>query len=84
MKKLRLAAKDMKIRQVAVAGGVSTNTGLRNAFHEYAKRYGWKIFIPKFSYTTDNAAMIAITGYFKYKDNDFCGIDAPAYSRVSV
>ena len=84
MKKLRLAAKDMKIRQVAVAGGVSANTGLRNAFYEYAKRYGWKVFIPKFSYTTDNAAMIAITGYFKYKDKDFCGIDAPAYSRVSV
>ena len=83
MKKLRLAAKDLKIKQVAVAGGVSANTGLRNAFHDYARRYGWKIFIPRFSYTTDNAAMIAITGYFKYLDKDFCPMSAPAYSRVS-
>ena len=84
MKKLRLAAKNLHIDRVAVAGGVSANNGLRNAFHDYSKRYGWKIFIPKFSYTTDNAAMIAITGYFKYKDQDFCPIGAPAYSRVSV
>ena len=84
MKKLRLAAKDLKIKQVAVAGGVSANTGLRNAFHDYARRYGWQIFIPRFSYTTDNAAMIAIAGYFKYLDRDFCPMSAPAYSRVST
>ena len=83
MKKLRLAAKDLKIKQVAVAGGVSANTGLRNAFHDYARRYCWKVFIPRFSYTTDNAAMIAIAGYFKYLDKDFCPMSAPAYSRVS-
>lgn len=81
MKKLRLAAKDLKIKQVAVAGGVSANNGLRNAFHDYAKRYGWKVFIPKFSYTTDNAAMIAITGYYKYMNKEFCPVSAPAYSR---
>lgn len=84
MKKLRQAAKDTGIRQVAVAGGVSANNGLRNAFREHADRNGWKIFIPKFSYTTDNAAMIAITGYFKYQDKDFCTIDMPAYSRVTL
>ena len=84
MKKLRLAAKDLNIKQVAVAGGVSANTGLRNAFQDYAKRYGWKIFIPKFSFTTDNAAMIAITGYFKYLDKDFCAMERPAFSRVTV
>ena len=84
MKKLRLAAKDLKIRQVAVAGGVSANTGLRNAFHDHAKRFGWNIFIPKFSFTTDNAAMIAITGYYKFQDQDFCSIDKPAYSRVTI
>lgn len=84
MKKLRQAAKDLKIKQVAVAGGVSANTGLRNAFMDHAKRYGWKIFIPKFSFTTDNAAMIAITGYFKYQDKDFCPMEMPAYSRVTV
>ena len=82
MKKLRLAVKDTGIKHVAVAGGVSANNGLRNAFHEYAKRYGWNIYIPKFSYTTDNAAMIAITGYYKYKDNDFCSIDKPAFARM--
>ena len=48
------------------------------------EKYGWDIFIPKFSYTTDNAAMIAITGYFKYLDRDFCSIDLPAYSRVTL
>jgi len=84
MKKLRLAAKDYKIRQVAVAGGVSANNGLRNAFHLYAQKYGWKIFIPKFSFTTDNAAMIAITGYYKYLEKEFCPIEAPAFSRVTV
>lgn len=82
MDKLRKAAKQYKINQVAVAGGVSANTGLRNAFHEHAQKYGWKVFIPKFGYTTDNAAMIAITGYFKYLNKDFCSIDLPAYSRV--
>jgi N6-L-threonylcarbamoyladenine synthase len=84
MDKLRKASKALKIKEVAVAGGVSANTGLRNAFHDHAKRFGWKIFIPKFSYTTDNAAMIAITGYYKFQDKDFCSIDKPAYSRVTI
>ena len=84
MDKLRKAAKQYKINEVAVAGGVSANNGLRNAFREHAEKYGWKIFIPKFSYTTDNAAMIAITGYFKYQDKDFCSIEQPAYSRVTL
>ena len=84
MNKLRRAAKDLKIKHVAVAGGVSANTGLREAFREHARRYGWTIYIPKFSYTTDNAAMIAITGYFKYLDKEFCPMDAPAYSRVEI
>jgi len=82
MKKLRKAVKDTGIKQVAVAGGVSANNGLRNAFRDHARRYKWKIFIPKFSYTTDNAAMIGITGYFKYLDKDFASIDLPAYARV--
>lgn len=83
MKKLRKAVKDTGINQVAVAGGVSANNGLRNAFKDHAKRYRWNIFIPKFSYTTDNAAMIGITGYFKYLDKDFASIDLPAYARVT-
>ena len=81
MKKLRQAVKLTGITHVAVAGGVSANNGLRNAFHDHARRFGWTIYIPKFSYTTDNAAMIAITGYFKYKDKDFCSIDLPAFAR---
>ena len=84
MDKLRKAAKEYKIKEVAVAGGVSANHGLRNAFRDHAEKYDWDIFIPKFSYTTDNAAMIAITGYFKYLDRDFCSIDLPAYSRVTL
>lgn len=84
MNKLRKVAKDRKINQVAVAGGVSANNGLRNAFREHADKYHWKIYIPPFGYTTDNAAMIAITGYYKFLDGDFCSIDLPAYSRVIV
>lgn len=84
MDKLRKASKQYGIKQVAVAGGVSANNGLRQAFRDHAAKYGWKIFIPKFSYTTDNAAMIAIAGYFKYLDKQFCPMDAPAYSRVSL
>ena len=81
---VRKAAKNLKINEVAVAGGVSANNGLRNSFREHAGKYGWNIYIPKFSFTTDNAAMIAITGYYKYLDNDFCTIDKPAYSRVTI
>lgn len=83
MKKLRLAVKQTGIKHVAVAGGVSANNGLRNAFKDHAKRYHWDIYIPKFSYTTDNAAMIAITGYYKYMDKEFCPIYAPAFSKVT-
>ena len=83
MKKLRKAVKQTGIRHVAVAGGVSANNGLRNAFHEHANRYGWTIYIPKFSYTTDNAAMIGITGYYKYLNNEFCNIDAPAFAKTT-
>lgn len=84
MKKLRKAARDLGIRHVAVAGGVSANTGLRNAFLDHAKRYDWTVYIPKFGYTTDNAAMIAMVGHFKYQDHDFCPMDKPAYSRVDI
>ena len=83
MKKLRLAAKQTGIKHVAVAGGVSANNGLRNAFAEHARKYGWTIYIPKFSFTTDNAAMIAIVGHYKYLDKDFCAIDAPAFAKTT-
>lgn len=84
MKKLRQAAKDLGIRQVAVAGGVSANTGLRDAFHEHARRYGWKVFIPKFAYTTDNAAMVAMNGYFSFIDGKRTELDAVPFARVTM
>lgn len=83
MKKLKKAVKQTGIKHVAVAGGVSANTGLRNAFHDHAKRFGWTIYIPPFSYTTDNAAMIGIVGYYKYLNKEFCSIEAPAFSKVT-
>ncbi|MBO7051850.1 MAG: tRNA (adenosine(37)-N6)-threonylcarbamoyltransferase complex transferase subunit TsaD [Prevotella sp.] len=84
MKKLKLAVKQTGIKHVAVAGGVSANNGLRNAFNDYAKRFGWTVYIPKFSYTTDNAAMIGCVASYKLKDKDYCSIDAPAYSKVTM
>ena len=83
MKKLRLAVKQTGIKHVAVAGGVSANSVLRQSFQDHAAKYGCKIYIPKFSYTTDNAAMIGIVGYFKYLNKDFCSIDVPAFSKVT-
>lgn len=83
MNKLLKAAQDLNIKQIAVAGGVSANSGLREAFHTYADKYGWEIYIPPFAFTTDNAAMIAITGYYKYLKGEFCGIEETPYARVS-
>ncbi len=84
MRKLKKAAQDLKIKQVAVAGGVSANSGLRQAFMDYGKKYGWEVFIPPFSFTTDNAAMIAQAGYFKYLDNDFCSLDLVPYAKTCI
>ncbi len=71
LNKLKLAAKQKKIIQIAIAGGVSANSELRGTLHKLAGQLGWTVFIPKFEYCTDNAAMIAITGYFKYLKRDF-------------
>ena len=84
MRKLKKAAQDLGVRQVAVAGGVSANSGLRQAFTDYGKRYHWEVFIPQFSFTTDNAAMIAQAGYFKYLDNDFCAIDEVPFAKTTI
>jgi N6-L-threonylcarbamoyladenine synthase len=83
MNKLRKAAKDLNIRQVAVAGGVSANSALRQSFYDHAQKYNWEVYIPPFAFTTDNAAMIAITGYFKFLRNDLCSIEEVPYSRVT-
>ncbi len=84
MDKLRRVVKDTGIKEVAVAGGVSANSAVRAAFQDYAARYGWNIYLPRFSFTTDNAAMVAITGYYKYMDKDFCSIDLPPFARVAL
>lgn len=84
IKKLKLAVKQTGIKHVALSGGVSANTALRQAFINMQKSGQWKIYIPKFSYTTDNAAMIGITGYYKFCDKDFCPLDKPAYSRTVI
>jgi len=83
MSKLHKAANDLKIKQVAVAGGVSANSALRQAFIESGTKFGWEVYIPPFAFTTDNAAMIAITGYFKYQHHDFCSIQEVPFARVT-
>ena len=84
MRKLKKAAKDLGINQVAVAGGVSANSALRQAFVDYGKKYHWDVFIPPFSFTTDNAAMVCQAGYFKYLDRDFCAIDEVPYAKTTI
>jgi N6-L-threonylcarbamoyladenine synthase len=84
MNKLHKAAEDLNIKEVAVAGGVSANSGLRKAFEEYALKYGWTIHIPPFAFTTDNAAMVAMNGYFKYLDKEFAPMDSVPFSRVTL
>lgn len=81
MDKLVKASKKYKIISIAVAGGVSANSALRKAITDGEELYGWKSYIPPFSYTTDNAAMVAITGYYKYLRKDFIGLDFAPYAR---
>ena len=84
MRKLKKAAKDLGVTQVAVAGGVSANSALRQAFIDYGKRYHWTVFIPPFSFTTDNAAMVCQASYFKYLDHDFCAIDEVPFAKTTI
>ncbi|MBZ9729654.1 tRNA (adenosine(37)-N6)-threonylcarbamoyltransferase complex transferase subunit TsaD [Salegentibacter sp. JZCK2] len=81
MDKLKKAVKQTGINQIAIAGGVSANSGIRNALMEAEKKYGWNCFIPKFEYTTDNAAMIAIAGHYKYLNQDFSDFSITAQAR---
>lgn len=81
MKKLILACKETKISEVAVAGGVAANSELRKTLKITGKQYQWNIHVPEISYTTDNAAMIAITGYFKYLQQDFAPMTTAPYTR---
>jgi N6-L-threonylcarbamoyladenine synthase len=83
MNKLKKAAIQYNIKEVAIAGGVSANSGLRNALQAQEAALGWKTYIPAFVYCTDNAAMIAMAGYFKYLKKDFVGQDVAPTSRMA-
>ena len=82
--KLSKAVKETKVKAVAIGGGVSANSGVRNAIEEFCNRHGLKAWIPKRSFTTDNAAMVAMAGYFKFLKGEFCTLDMPPYSKVEV
>ena len=82
--KLKKAAKDLQITEIAVAGGVSANSGLRDALLDLGRRHHWKVHIPPFAYTTDNAAMVAQAGYYRYLKGDFCPIDAAPYAKTRI
>lgn len=82
--KLKLASEQTGIKEIAVAGGVSANSGLRSALLNMADKQGWNMFIPPFKFTTDNAAMIAITGYYKYLNGNFASQDVVPFSRVVI
>jgi N6-L-threonylcarbamoyladenine synthase len=82
MKKLTKAAEQTRIKQVCIAGGVSANSGLRKAFQEYGSKFNWQTFIPPFEYCTDNAAMIAITAYYKYLASDFADLSVSPTARA--
>lgn len=82
LKKLVKAVNQTNVKQVCIAGGVSANTGLRNALTSMGQQKGWKVYIPDFSYCTDNAAMIAITGYHKYLNNQFVPLSTNPSARA--
>jgi N6-L-threonylcarbamoyladenine synthase len=82
LKKIKKAVQQTGVKEICIAGGVSANSGLRNALQEMGKKHGWKTFIPKFEYCTDNAAMIAITAYYKYQANQFCALDVNPSARA--
>lgn len=84
MDKFAIAVKETGIKTIAIGGGVSANSGFRNRVQDFADRNGLKAFIPKRSFTTDNAAMVAVAGYFKYLNKDFCSLDLPPYARVTL
>ncbi|MBS1600042.1 MAG: tRNA (adenosine(37)-N6)-threonylcarbamoyltransferase complex transferase subunit TsaD [Bacteroidetes bacterium] len=82
LNKLKKASDQTGIKNICIAGGVAANSGLRNAFEETGKKNNWQTFIPKFEYCTDNAGMIAITGYYKYLAKNFESLDVSASARA--
>ena len=84
LKKLKIAIKQTGVKDIAIAGGVSANSGLRNAITELSEKENLNAFIPEFKYTTDNAAMVAITGYHKYLKGEFVGQDITPLARMPI
>ncbi|WP_179317753.1 tRNA (adenosine(37)-N6)-threonylcarbamoyltransferase complex transferase subunit TsaD [Winogradskyella undariae] len=84
MDKLKLAVKQTGINHIAIGGGVSANSGMRKALKDAEQKFGWTSYVPKFEYTTDNAAMIAIVGYLKYLEKDFSDFDVMATARLKL
>ena len=80
--KLIRASKETGIRDIAIAGGVSANSGLRDGIVETGRRRGWRTFLPEFKFTTDNAAMIAMAGYYRYKQGEFASLDVSPVARL--
>ena len=82
--KMITASRQTGIREIAIAGGVSANSGLRRAFEQQAGVEGWNVYIPKLEYCTDNAAMIAMAGHFKYLKGEFTGLETGAQARIPM
>ncbi len=82
--KLKLATKQTNIKHIAIGGGVSANSGIRQALKNGEQKFGWTTYVPKFEFTTDNAAMIAIVGYLKFLDEDFASQDVMASARLKI
>ena len=80
--KLNLAHKQYNVQHIGIAGGVSANSGIRNAIKEFCEKRGAKAWIPERKFTTDNAAMVAIAGYYKYLDNEYSDLSLPPYSKI--
>ncbi len=84
MEKLKMAVAQTGIHQIAIGGGVSANSGIRKTLKEAEKKYGWKTYVPKFEYTTDNAAMIGIVGYYKYLNKQFEELNVVSKPRIDL
>jgi N6-L-threonylcarbamoyladenine synthase len=81
---LKLATKQTGINHIAIGGGVSANSGIRQALKDGEQKFGWTTYVPKFEFTTDNAAMIAIVGYLKYMDGNFSEQNVAASARLKI
>lgn len=84
LKNLLAVSKETNIKQITIAGGVSANSGLRSELELLGNKYQWQTYIPKFEYCTDNAAMIAITGYYKFLNEEFCGLEVTPLARYNI